>query len=176
MITKEKIIGSYPNPLLWKANARAFTATHADIKMPAQLIIKAGTVLSPGGNVMYKSGKVQAAITAGTALKLEKDHSFGVGDKIYSGTLINIDAIDTSNDDYDLLTMAGAVTFTLAGVVFSTNAGAVATSGLSVVVETVIFTNSTDVKNLVIADKAILSISEMPNYWDAAITGDLKTV
>jgi len=170
---------NYPNPILEKSPPRSFTITHADMKIPVALVVKKGTVLSPGGNILYKSGKVFEAVTGGVAVKMYKDHSFGIGDNFFDGaTGRTISAIDTeSSEDYDTLTVNDVVTLLINEVVYSTSSGAVASTGLAVVAEDVVYKKITDTVSLAITDKALLELAKMPNFWAAAIeTSDIKTV
>lgn len=166
---------NYPNPLIWNANARTFTITHADMKIPVALVIKKGTILSPGGNILYKSGKVYEAVTAGTAIKMLKDHSFGIGDAYFAGaTGRTISAIDTTSSDlYDTFTVDGVVTLLINEVVYSTASGAVASTGLAVIAEDVVYKKTSDTVSLAIADIAILDLAKMPNFWAAAIEASM---
>jgi len=168
---------SYPNCIIDHSNPRTLNLDGSFI-LPAQLVVKKGTIIYEASDVMYKSGKVYEAVTADTTVKLYKDHSFGVGDDMYDGaTGVTITAIDTSNDSYDSVTVDAAVTFTLAEVIYSTNAGAVSSSGLSVVVEDVVYETTSDVVAVAVADQAVLNLDQMPNYWGAAIAAsDIKTV
>lgn len=68
---------------------------------------------------LVKGLKVYEALTAGTALKVYKENLLGVGDVIVIDTVnITVNAIDYSNDAYDLVTLSANVTV-LAGEVHS---------------------------------------------------------
>ncbi len=167
---------NYPDPLIFKGAVRTITLTSSPVQPDNGRILK-GTIVVNDGSVVYKSGKAYAALSAGTSLKLYKDHSFGVGDHLFDGsTDLTISAIDSSNDDYDTLTLSGNATLTKEEVVYSTNAGAVASTGLGVVTESVVFESGDNIY-LSITDVATLDISKMPNYWAAAVAADnIKTV
>ena len=169
---------SFPNPILDNSATRPFTITHADMKIPVGLVIKKGTVLSPLGNILYKAGKVYEAIIAGLVPKLYKHHSFGIGDNFFDGAQVRvITAIDTTNDNYDIITVDGVVTISLNEVVYSTASGAVASTGLAVTTEEVIYEKTSDTIHLTIADKAVLMLDKMPNFWAASIeASSIKTV
>lgn len=72
--------------------------------------IEAGSVVvdNSGTLEILQSGACQTAAAAvDTSIKLYKKHHYKVGDDIKSG--IAITAIDTSNDDYDLLSLDAAI-------------------------------------------------------------------
>ena len=169
---------NYPNPILEKSPPRSFTITHGDMKIPEALVIKKGTILSPGGNILYKSGKVYEAVTGQMSVKLYKDHSFGADDHFFDGpTDTEIQTIDKTNEDYDVITVDAVITLLAGEVVYSTASGAVASTGLAVVAEDVVYEKTTDTVSLAIADTALLELAKMPNYWAAAIeTSDIKTI
>ena len=166
---------NYPDPIIWRSNVRPFTLTSGMVE-PAQLKLLKGTILSPGSDIMYKSGKAYAAVTADVTINLFKDHSFGVGDALFDGsTELEITAIDTTTSAlYDIVTVDANATLTANEVVYSTASGAVAASGLAVIAEDVTFETG-DVIHVTIADKVVMDLSRMPNYWALALTGDLKT-
>lgn len=167
---------SYPNPLVDHSAPRTVNLDGSFI-LPSQLNIKKGTVIYEGGDVMYKSGKVYLAVTAGTTIRLYKNHSFGVGDSMFDGaTERTIASIDTSNDLYDSVVVDDVVTYTLNEVIYSTNAGAVNTTDLAVVTSDVVY-EAGDVVAVAVADQAILKLAQMPYFWGAAIATDqIKTV
>lgn len=65
---------------------------------------------------VVKNAEVYEAITAGTALKVKKGHLFVVGDTMDS---VVIDAIVTTNADYDAVTMHANVTAAVGDVLAS---------------------------------------------------------
>lgn len=165
---------SYPNPVIEKSPSRTITLDGSFI-LPVQLNVQAGMLMVPGSDIMYKSGKAQAASTGIVTLDLYKNHSFGVGDTLYDGaTSRTITAIDTTADDHDTVTLDGVVTITLDEVVYSTDSGAVASSGLAVVTSDITF-ESGDTPSVAVADKAVLDLSKMPYFWAAAVeASDMK--
>jgi len=170
---------NYPNPIIEKSPPRSLTLASATYTLPVQNNIQRGTLmlLTSGSETIYKSGKVYEAVTAGTTIKMYKNHSFGVGDDLYDGaTGVSITAIDTTNDAYDSLTVDSAVTLTLNEVVYSTNAGAVGSADLAVVAETVVWETG-DTPDVAISDKAVLELTKMPCFWAASVeASNIKTV
>lgn len=170
---KKTTFKNYPNPIEWKANVRTHTIT-TEI-LPIKGVVKAGTVIVPATPLIYKSGKVYEAVTAGTTVKMYKEHSFGVGDAFYDGaTGRTISAIDESNADYDSFTVSDVVTLTLDEVVYNTNAGAQATTGIVIVTDTTYF-ESDDTVHLNVTDGAILNSDKLQNYSAISPAGPMIT-
>lgn len=92
--------------------------------------VKAGTLMVYDEGTrkakVVKTAKVYEAATASAATKVVKGHLFVVGDKIDN---VAINAINTSNVDYDTFTMASNVTV-VAGDVLASQAVTDLTTGL----------------------------------------------
>lgn len=173
------------NPILESSGARNVNYDSTNMVLPIKNRVLAGTPVRVTDNAgttesyMYKSGKVSEAVTAGTAVKLYKDHSFGVGDVIYdAATAVNITAIDTSNETYDLVTVDAAVTFTLDEVIYSIESGDInALSGIGIVTADVVWEDDETPNAFAVTFNATLDSNRMPNYWGAAIeTGNITSV
>lgn len=82
--------------------------------------LKAGTLMvydeATRKAKVVKTATAQAALTAGTALKLLKGHIFVAGDLLKA---VAITSIDTTNAAYDTVTMSGNITVTVGEVVAS---------------------------------------------------------
>lgn len=172
MIKKTKY-SLQPDPVLY---AQGFMSASLDsaIILPKSGVISKGmfAALTNGEVVaLYKSGKVVTGVSGLTSFTMYKDHSFGVGDTVYDGaTARGITIIDrTSSDDYDTITVDGAVTFTTGESVYSIQSGDItAVTGLVIIADYKEYDadNSTyaDV-SVTVAGIAELNGNRLPNYW-----------
>ena len=167
---------NYANPILFAKGLKTVAINTTYAKLPANLMIKKGTYCSlledGSGNeylLLHKSAKVYEAVTADTALKVYKEHSFGVGDTIYDGsTAVTVNAIDTDTyDDYDLITTSANVTFLVNEIIYNLEDPSfkLLSSPINFVAEDVIFETG-DTVNVVVSAMGVLDVWRLPNYWD----------
>jgi len=86
------------------------TLQTSDLKSTTEEL-KAGAIIGEDGSTsglyhLIKTAEVHADVTEGNDIQVEKGHEFKVGDFISNGNASSeITAIDTSNSDYDVITV-----------------------------------------------------------------------
>jgi len=107
------------NPIL-SGDVMPFTAFYEG-NLPESGEIIAGSIGNldnDGQNYRFdatlKYGQAYEAATAVTEIKIKKGHNFGTGDGFFDGTNVRtIDGIDSTNEDYDILTLSDVITVVL---------------------------------------------------------------
>ena len=93
-----------------------------------------GLAVSADGVCLKAARLVEAITTESTSIKVAKDSGFAVGEFVgsgvgESGVAVAITAIDSSHDDYDILTAPLGVALAKGAVVYQANAASAAAAG-----------------------------------------------
>jgi hypothetical protein len=166
------------------------TIAAADFDTNAVKELKAGSIVGKDSNGLFhflKTAKVHANVAIdATVVQVKKGHTFKVGEVVVDTALAlkadKITAIDTSNADYDSLTIEAAIGALSAGAIIVKAAAEAATAGTGVFAYTPIglTINSVDLtldnQHTGVLVRGTVNETNMPQYVDANIKASLPLI